>query len=104
MIELGELLLLPVNLLKVGDLTVSSNDSLVENGKTHTLVPANGSWTGSADTFPELAAALRKNHIKHIAPVDLGLGFTMARSASFHTGKLNGSEVLGAGRWLRRIR
>ena len=73
MIELGGVTGNNSKPLKVGDLTVSSNDSLVENGKTHMLVPANGSWTGSADTFPELAAALRKNHIKHIAPVP-GMG------------------------------
>ena len=73
MIELGGVTGNNSKPLKVGDLTVSSNDSLVENGKTHMLVPANGSWSGSADTFPELATALRKNHIKHISPVT-GMG------------------------------
>jgi hypothetical protein len=75
MIELGGVTGNSSKPLKVGDLTVSSNDSLVENGKTHTLVPANGTWSGSADTFPELATALRKKHMKNIVPVPgMGVG------------------------------
>lgn len=75
MIELGGAGVAASVSLKVGDLVTSPNDSMVESGKTYMLVPANGSWSGSADTFPELATALRKKHIKHIAPVpDMGGG------------------------------
>ena len=67
MIELGVVTGNNSKPLQIGDLTVSTNDSLVESGKTYMLVPANGSWSGSADTFPELATALRKN-ISSISP------------------------------------
>jgi hypothetical protein len=73
MIELGGVTGNSSKPLQIGDLTVSSNDSLVENGKTYMLVPANGTWSGSADTFPELATALRKKHMKNIVPVP-GMG------------------------------